>query len=769
MNPIKWFTVGRVTKTTSEPEATSAEVKKDTGILGSFFSTDNRALSDEKSISKKLLEANIDWVYRNNDVIAKEVGNIEFELFSVGISEGKFVYTAIDDHPLLTLLDKFNETTTKYEGIYTTQSHKKLTGDAFWYLDGKGSDVSNIFILQPDKVELKLGDFTDGSNKLVEAYVYKDVVDGKTIEHTYTPEQIVPFKTPNPNNPYRGYGAVEAAANTIDLDWLTTDLNKKFFQNGAIINFLLTTDSKINQDQLKRLKSEFKSAYAGVRNAFKTIILGGGLKPVPIQMSNKDMDFMAQLEWYRDKIMVIFGNTKASLGIVEDVNRSNAEATLIGWKRNSVKPDMQQIVDTLNEYLVPRYGENLILGFKDPIPEDRERKIAEVKMLVEQKLVSRNEARNILGYDGVDGEEHDEVPIPTIMPPALQNVDTDKVFRQRNLYKKLNDFRRYKEIGKGLAQVQIARQKRKIKAVKSSEQPTTIHERFTNEQVEQYVHKQLSGVEQIEKQLLNKVEQFVIDRKEEVLSNYPENTPRHYNKALFDEDKALVQAELDFAPLLRDIAILAGNEALDLINNDLQYFAFDYEATIRANVRKFTQSMLDTEREKMIDIIKQGIDEGLSIANIRRNMMSAFDELSKIQSERIARTEVIRTSNEASIDAWRESGVVKGKQWFTAEDDRVDDLCAELNGKIVYSLKGNFYSKVTEFDNGNPPIHPNCRCVLLPVLDEDKAFDAVSLAKIQDLESQIDKRVKAYRDLKKRGIEREEYIKELEKLVGIDE
>lgn len=742
-------------------------VEKDAGVLAGFFEA-NMKLSDEKSVSSKLLEANRDWVYKNNDVIAKEVASIEFELYRVKIVNGEFEYEEIEDHKLLRLLDKFNETTTKYDGIYTTQSHKKLAGDSFWLLDGKNDDIENIFTLEPDKVTLELGDFSKGDKRLVEKYTYKATVDGKEITKSYSPEEIIPFKMPDPSNPYRGKGVVEAAAETIDLDFLTTDLSKKFFKNGAITNFILTTDGKISEANLKRIKAEFKSAYGGVKNAFKTMIFGGGLKPVNIQSTYKEMDFLAQLEWYRDKIMVLFGNTKASLGIIDDVNRASHESSMIAWKRNSVKPDMQAICDTLNEYLVPRYGNDLILTFEDPIPEDRQAKLDEVKMLVEQKLVSRNEARQMLGLGEVDGEEHNVIPInDDKTPPNINNVDTEKIFRKRGLYTKLNDYRRYKEIGKEIAKMQLKKRKENTVIINKIVNKENIHTTLSNEQVLNYVDKQLSAVDRVEERLKNKVEQFILNVKEIALNSYPEKQPKQYSKALFNKDDLLVQAELDFSPLLREVASISGNEALKLIDSKEPYFVFDYEDSIKKNVRKFTGSMLDTETEKMTAIIKDGLEAGDSIAVIRRRMSNEFDNLSKVQSERIARTEVIRTSNEASIDAWKQNGTVEGKQWLSTEDNRTDSECAKLDGKIVWNLSGNFYETKNEFENGDPPIHPNCRCVILPVLDKEKYFDGSTVTRIKELESQVDKRTKEFKKLKKLKLEQDIYIAELEKLAGI--
>lgn len=723
--------------------------KKELGVLGSFFG--NNTLSNEKTISTKLLLANKDWVYKNNDVIATEVATIEFCLYSVKIVGGKFEYTKIDNHPLLDRLDKFNESTTKTDGIYITQSHKKLTGDAFW-LD-KGDE---FYILQPDGVEVLLGDPNRKDGKLITGYKYKQTIDGKQVDVTYKPEEVIHFKKPNPNNPIRGYGAVEAAADVIDLDQLTTDLSKKFFQNGAITNFILTTEGKIQDEQLKRLKAEFKSAYGGSRNAYKTMILGGGLKPETVQQTNREMEFLSQLEWYRDKIMVIFGNTKASLGIIDDVNRASHESSMVSWKRNSVKPEMENLVNTLNEFLVPQYGDNLLLGFEDPIPEDRKAKLEEVKVATEAGILSKNEARELLGYETL-GSEYDEVPTFEV-PAPLENIDLGKTLRQRGMFANRAEYQNYQKIGRSIA--------KSLKKPKK-EQAERIHHSLTNEQVENYVDKQLGAVEQVEKRLENRVQQFIMEVSEEALLNYPEQQPKQYNKALIDEDKFLVKAQLDFTPLLKDIAILAGNEALDLIDEKLVYYGFDYEQTIIRNVRKFTQSMLQTEQDKMVEIIKQGIADGLSIPNIRSNMQAEFVNLSKIQAERISRTEVIRTSNEASIDAWRESGVVEGKQWLTTEDGREDSECAELNGEIVWNLGGDFYQKEGEFENGDPPLHPNCRCVVLPVLEKSKAFDDKALQKIKELEADIDKRTKEFRDLKAKNLDMEDYIKELERINGL--
>lgn len=407
------------------PTPVKASEKIFDGILGGFLNFGTQQLSNEKSISNMLLAANTGWVYRNNDVIAQEVSKIEFELFTIGLSEGEIVYNEIKSHPLLDLLDQPNTETSKNDALYIIQSHKKLTGDAFWLKIRNGSQVIALRELPPDKIVLNLQAPTPTDPTVILNYIYKDTINGEQVTETYETKDIIHFKKPNPRNAFRGLGAVEALKETIDLDNLTSDTTMKYFLNGAIQNFALTTDAKITEDQLKRLKAEIRASISGNSNAFNVPIFGGGLTPTDISYSNKEMQFLDQLEWYRDKIMVGFGNTKASIGIIDDVNRASHESSINSWLNSTVMPDMQAIVNTLNEFLVPEFGENLVLGFANPVPEDRTDDIEEATKLYAGNIITRAEARDMLDYDVEDTDAvYFQSNMGTLIPDD-EAVDTE--------------------------------------------------------------------------------------------------------------------------------------------------------------------------------------------------------------------------------------------------------------------------------------------------------------------------------------------------------
>ncbi len=85
------------------------------------------------------------------------------------------------------------------------------------------------------------------------------------------------------------------------------------------------------------------------------------------------MDFSNLTEATRDRILAGFRVSKTILGTAEsDTNRATAETADYVFSKRTIKPKMLLVISYLNEFLVPRYGDDLYLTFIDPTPEDKE-------------------------------------------------------------------------------------------------------------------------------------------------------------------------------------------------------------------------------------------------------------------------------------------------------------------------------------------------------------------------------------------------------------
>lgn len=79
----------------------------------------------------------------------------------------------------------------------------------------------------------------------------------------------------------------------------------------------------------------------------------------------------------------------------------------------------------------------------------------------------------------------------------------------------------------------------------------------------------------------------------------------------------------------------------------------------------------------------------------------------------LTRTGVQDAANTGALTAMRQNGgVVEAYEWLTARDERVCPICAPRDGK-----------RYTLDTWERPPIHPQCRCSLVPVLKDGAGVD----------------------------------------------
>jgi SPP1 gp7 family putative phage head morphogenesis protein len=139
--------------------------------------------------------------------------------------------------------------------------------------------------------------------------------------------------------------------------------------------------------------------------------------------------------------------------------------------------------------------------------------------------------------------------------------------------------------------------------------------------------------------------------------------------------------------------------AFEVTNPHVKKWIEDY-------VFKFSENLEAVNTEKLRRILEEGFESGKSIPEIMTGVKECFDSWDIYRAEIISRTETSRASNEAAIEAYRQSGVVEQKQWLTAPD--CCDICADLDGDVV-AIDESFFDD--DYGDGMaPPKHPSCRC-----------------------------------------------------------
>lgn len=131
----------------------------------------------------------------------------------------------------------------------------------------------------------------------------------------------------------------------------------------------------------------------------------------------------------------------------------------------------------------------------------------------------------------------------------------------------------------------------------------------------------------------------------------------------------------------------------------------------------------ETTRAEIRDLVNANLTSGATPKDLAE-AIKASQAFSDYRSMMIARTETAFANVEGNLIGFREAGVTK-KEWSTSADEMCD-ACDALNGTVVpidapFTIQlGKKTLQVT-----GPPGHPNCRCDLLPVLDDEVGVPTV--------------------------------------------
>lgn len=125
-------------------------------------------------------------------------------------------------------------------------------------------------------------------------------------------------------------------------------------------------------------------------------------------------------------------------------------------------------------------------------------------------------------------------------------------------------------------------------------------------------------------------------------------------------------------------------------------------------------AITESTRDYLRGTISSAVEEGWSPQKLAKEITSN-EQIWEDRAKMIAQTELNAAHAEGNLIGWKESGVVKGKQSLCLHDENYqgDDPCPGNSDAGVIGIDELFPSG----DNG-PPFHPNCKCVLLPALDD---------------------------------------------------
>lgn len=593
------------------------------------------------------------WVFASVDKISKAVASKAWWLYD---SKGEEIKDGL-------YFDLVNKPSLNYwDFTYLTIFQVLWEGDCFWVASKIANKPANIYIT-------KLGQM-----KIVKDEKSGQVLGYKLGEIIFKPEDVVHIKLPNPEDPY-GYGKgiidyVRPARKRYDyINQYEFNLLEKGTPSLAITGFR-------NLQEMEKILTDMRKELKGIDNAGKLIGIMKGQNIQKVNLTPSELDFSNSRKATREEITGVMGMPLAMLGLTENVNRSNMETSVYMFERFTVNPLAKRVAEGWNTIL-QRDGITYKIDLE--LPRDNLVLDKRVSEAVRLGLITRNEAREMWGFEKVrDGDVY--LIQPTIMElPQQTNKSVD-----------------YKNI-------QIKKDAREVKAKRDMN-----HWLQWIRVLNKHTEKAGEKVEQVYKWAMRKIVKAL----------------QSYTKSDIIAESVLIDADTLTIKLVENLegALLeAGQDELDFLRVSL---GIDIEfSKVNPALQQEFKNLYDYYKSTCVDtvlnrwraIIKEGLDEGLTMKELARKIQDEFPSIGN-HAYTVARTEVGKATGLVDWRAFTEANIPY-KVWFTALDERVRVWHLEAHQQKVlvnepFIVNGEELMYPRDYAGSGANVI-NCRCVMV--------------------------------------------------------
>ena len=651
--------------------------------------------------ARKQLEAYQSHVYKCVTLIYRRAVSVPMKLYKERGDEDDEVVR----HPFIDLMRRPNPFMTGRFLKATTMMHLDLTGKAFWYkvLNGLGRPVEiwplpvasfSSFVFNDSKTELLKYEFRTDEGRPV----------------FYDPEEVVYFRYPHPIYFMEGASPIQAMAFAYDIDLALRTYQRNFFQNSARPDLVFESEQEIQPEDAKRLLLGWKQAHQGVDRSWEPAILDKGLKVNTLSLSAKDFEFANLAGWTKEDILEAYNIPEGKLGTVKDVNRANALGIDITFNSECISPRLDLYEETVSMGVLPHYDTGLYVKHVSCIPRDLEFDLKERESNLRNKYTNINEERDKEGLDPVPWGD-----APFILISEIQYGEDAGIVMEAK-----GKIPPDPPLGKGGEKDR--RERRRLGHERRVAARSRAYRAFLRKFFRRQEKEVMANLEQYFPRVDGAVAGMSIKKTGQWLKDHKDVV----DQISFEMGVANKDLVAGSGAYLEGAIVAGGEEALTTVGADLLFDILNprvaefmrAKVIILKDVNRVTHDMLRKE-------LVEGFEAGENMQTIAGRIRKVFGNTDRTRSLRIAQTEVNSSANYGSIEGYKQSGVVDGKEWLAGPDARPShqEAAARYSGDGAIPLHQDFEVGMGRGPSpgniGLPEEDINCRCTVLPVVRRD--------------------------------------------------
>jgi len=357
-------------------------------------------------------------VYRAIREIVEASKSISFDL-----CQGDEVLT---EHPALTLMARPNPWQAYESWLSEMMVNRMLFGETFCVGTPEGQPAE-LWPLNPIDMVVK-----PGAHGLPKAYCHKK---GKSeqyfaVDQVTGESQVFYIKSYNPDNYWRGQSPLMAAALSADTHNAGSKWNYSLLKNSARPSGLVRFKGGYpGGESIQRMREYFKNALSGERNSGEIPMLADDAEFVEMSKTPMDMDFINTMKETSKYVSSAFG---VPLPLIDNdaSTFNNLEQAKERLYTDTVIPLMDEFFGGLNNWLLPRFGEDLHfkldLDSVSALEGIRQKLFDRAVLAFEKGVLTREESRVMMGFPSEGDGEYTPLLAPVMEQKSAEQKQSFK-------------------------------------------------------------------------------------------------------------------------------------------------------------------------------------------------------------------------------------------------------------------------------------------------------------------------------------------------------
>lgn len=672
----------------------------------------------------------------------------------------------ITEHPLLDALHKANEMLVGQSLMHLTQVYLDLVGEAFWIKERNALGVVVGFWPIPPNWIMMTPTVSNRVYRAQWAAWHGDIPDTEVVWFKHADPA-------NPYGRGTGIARTLADELETD-EYAARHTRMTLLNQARPDLIIWPEETKhdsgaISIETAARLAEKWRAEHQGFWRAALPYFATRKLGIQELGQDFKDLQLVELRKNERDIILQTYGMPPEEMGVTESSNRATATVSEFIYKKNLIVPRLEFLRANIQERLVPEYDERFVFAYVSPVQEDKEVQAEMAKAFPSSLMI--DDWRQLQGFEPLPDDKGKVLLVSTqvtpvsdpTMPPIplaisapaattpptqrAKAIDADDVAPIRAALSACKDA---DDVAVGQAILRFAMD------VSTDLPPLVARAAGQEPGFARAMRDRLTALASTGSDA--DLEHACKDRTE---SGFVGGVSRVLNVVAW----RVISADT-LAPLLRsaylggaregasqaDLRIgsasasgrprvakgsTVGEVPWNVVNPLAQSWAEEAGAELVGGV---TDGVKETLRQILGDALEQGwsaavtarqvrqvigltsgqatavsnfaaklIGQGVAADSVQRRSDAYAAAQLRYRSQTIARTELMTASNVGQRGLWnaaKANGLLDSesfeRKWILTDDDRLCDDCEPYDDVTV--------SFDDEFDDGDPPLHPNCRC-----------------------------------------------------------